>query len=211
MSLTVADEGSSRVVLIDDQVSYADAFSVALSIVPDIELVGRATNREDAVSRVLHSRPDLVLCDYRLPAGETGIMVATELRESGFRGPILILTGFLAPQVLRESAALDDVTALSKDTPITLIVTTMRALLTGDPLPEQVLEQTPEATILSPGELEVLECLTRGETPAEIAADLHLSLHTIRARIKFIHRKLGVTSQVEAVAKGIQSGLVVPP
>ncbi len=207
----MAEPEVSRIVLIDDQVSYADAFSVALSIVPDLELVSRATNRTDAVARVLQTVPDLVLCDYRLPAGETGVMVASDLREAGFKGPILILTGFLAPQVLRESAELDDVTALSKDTPITVIVTTMRALLSGDDLPEQVLEQTPETNLLSPGELEVLECLSRGETPAEIAADLHLSLHTIRARIKFIHRKLGVTSQVEAVARGMQLGLVVPP
>ena len=65
--------------------------------------------------------------------------------------------------------------------------------------------------MLSPGELEVLELLNTGKTPSEIAAELFLSLHTVRDRIKTMHRKLGVASQVEAIATATRLGLLVPP
>ena len=71
--------------------------------------------------------------------------------------------------------------------------------------------EAPGASDLSDGELEVLELLNNGRSPADIAEDLFLSLHTIRARIKSIHRKLGVSSQVEAVAEATRMGLLVPP
>ena len=64
---------------------------------------------------------------------------------------------------------------------------------------------------LSEGELEVLEHLNQGLTPAEIAQELHLSLHTIRARTKQLYRKLGVTSQGEAIAHATRLGMLVPP
>lgn len=64
---------------------------------------------------------------------------------------------------------------------------------------------------LSPGELEVLEMLNQGKSPAEIAGLLYLSLHTIRSRIKSTHRKLEVASQVEAIAVATRMGLLVPP
>lgn len=193
--------------MIDDQVSFVDAFGLALSITPDFELVGRAPDAPAGKDLCSGLQPDLVVCDYRLPDGRTGTEVASELRADGFASPIVILTGFLAPQVKREAEALPDVLAVSKDSPITDIISSMRSALDGN-FASTVIE---DQETLSAGELEVLELLNQGNSAAEIAELLHLSLHTIRARIKGMHRKLNVTSQVEAISKATRLGLLVPP
>lgn len=200
----------AKVVIIDDQVSYAEAIGLALSLTPDLELAGRAHDEESALELCANAKPDIVLCDYRLPEGDTGSKVASKLRESGFEAPIVILTGFLAPQVRREAAELANVDAISKDESVTSIVQLIRSRVFGTELAVDPSDDEPK-TMLSPGELEVLELLNVGKTPAEIANELFLSLHTVRDRIKTMHRKLGVASQVEAIATATRLGLLVPP
>lgn len=197
------------VVVIDDQVSYVDAFGLALSLTPDFELVGRAGDAETGIEVCLRTRPDLVVTDYRLPGGIAGTHLAATLREKGFDAPILVLTGFMAPQVVREAEEIENLHAMSKDTPMTSIVSAMRQVKSGGALDPD--EETSPPKMLSPGELEVLEMLANGNTPTEIANIMHLSLHTVRARIKGMHKKLNVASQGEAIATAIRLGLVVPP
>ncbi len=198
----------SRILMIDDQVSFVDAFGLALSLTEDLKLIGRATNADDGVELALKYRPDLVVTDYRLPAGRTGTDLASKLRLAGFESPIVVLTGFLAPQVRREVAQLPNVTALSKDTSVQQIVTTMRSIISGAEAEELVLDV---ASGLTPAELEVLEALNTGAGPTEIAEILHLSVHTVRGRIKSIYRKLSVSSLGEAIATATRMGVLVPP
>ncbi len=201
----------TRVVVIDDQVSYADALELAMSMTEDFEMVGRGSDSETGFSACLEARPELVVCDYRLPDGETGTSVAKRLREAGFKHPILILTSFLAPQVRREVTELVRVSALSKDTPIAGIVNAMREMRSNGEIDNAEFASVAPNSLLSAGEIEVLEHLAGGSTPAEIAEALFLSLHSVRARIKSMHKKLEVGSQGEAIAKAIRIGLVVPP
>jgi len=201
-------ETGARIVLIEDQVSYGDAVGLALSITSSMQLVGRSADADEGISLCFALAPDLLVTDYRLPAGRTGTEIAGTLREKGFTRPIVVLTGFVAPQVNREAEALDDVHVLSKDSAIADIIHAFGEILKGVPV------ATPEsaaANALSAGELEVLELLNQGFSPAQIAEQVFLSLHTIRARIKAIHRKLDVTSQVEAIAVATRLGLLVPP
>lgn len=199
---------SSRVVMIDDQVSYAEALGLALSITPDLEVVGQAADAAAGIEVCAGAEPDLVLCDFRLPDGRTGTEVADALRVSGLNVPIIILTGFPAPQVRREAASMRDVHVLSKDLSITELVNAIRSVLAGSPIADL---NTNDEVRLSAGEIEVLELLNQGLTPAEVAERLSLSIHAIRARIKSSYRKLGVGSQVEALVSATRRGLVVPP
>ena len=202
------DDVRQRLVMIDDQQSYAEALGLALSMTTDLELAARAPDGPTGIDLVLAIAPDAILCDYRLPAGDTGTAVLTELRARGCEAPAIVLTGFLAPQVQRETNEIANAMAMSKDSPISDIVGAVRSLLAGEFSAEA---NAPQTGVLSVGELEVLELLNSGLAPAEIAEQLFLSLHTVRARIKSIHRKLDVTSQVEALAAATRLGLLVPP
>jgi two-component system NarL family response regulator len=199
-------EPNVRLVVIEDQVSYGDAFELALSLTTSMQVQGRAADATEGIELCLSLQPDLVVCDYRLPASQTGTQVASALRDQGYEGPLVLLTGFVAPQVEREAAALTNVHVLSKDHSITEIISSLESVLAGAGLAKE-----PTDVELAPGELEVLELLNQGHSPAEIAGLIFLSLHTIRSRIKSMHRKLNVSSQSEAIAAATRRGLLVPP
>lgn len=201
----------SRLLMIEDQVSYGDAFGVALSLTEDLLLIARAADGKSGIEICSDLNPDLVVTDYRLAAGETGTDVAQRLRDSGFTKPIVLLTEFIAPQVRREAAMIEDIYILSKSHSITLLMSDLRAILDGTPPATTLPLNVGTPADLSPGEQEVLEYLNTGMSPTDIADHLHLSIHTIRARIKAVHRKLGVKSQSEAIVVATRRGLVVPP
>lgn len=207
----MSERDVSRLLMIEDQVSYGDAFGVALSLTQDLLLVARAADGDTGIELCTSLEPDLVVCDYRLAAGETGTKVAGQLRNAGFDNPIVLLTGFAAPQVRREASEIENIYILSKDDSIADLVTDLRAIIDGEPPSLALPGNAGTATELSPGEQEVLEFLNTGMSPTEIANDLHLSIHTIRARIKAMHRKLGVKSQSEAIVVATRRGLLVPP
>jgi len=71
-------------------------------------------------------------------------------------------------------------------------------------------EEDCEPTNLSPREYEVLEWITKGKTTAQIAEELHLSVHTINSHRKNILRKLNMRSPAELIVYAIESGLVKP-
>ena len=137
--------------------------------------------------------------------------MAADLRSIGFEAPIIVLTGFLAPQVQREVDELTDVTALSKDTSVQEIVTAMRSTISGGDQTKCVEVSRDDLHGLTNAELDVLESLNCGLVPTEIAETLHISIHTVRGRIKSIYRKLSVGSLGEAIATATRIGILVPP
>lgn len=216
VDLVEHDPRHARVVIVDDQRSFADALTLALSLTEDLRVVGVAPDAKSGFDLVVAAQPDLLVTDYRLSGSGNGIDLASRVRalsaqpktESLSETPILVLTGYAAPQVLRGAESLDAVSVVSKDHPISELVAAFRRALSGE---SEVAEPFENVAGLTKAELEVLELLGQGRQAAQIADDLYLSLHAIRFRIKTTLRKLDVTSQLEAVAKATSLGLLVPP
>ncbi len=101
--------------MIDDQATYTEGLALAFGMQSDLEVVGRATSSVQGVDIALKIQPDLVLCDYRIPGEANGVECAARLRENGYDGEIVILTGFAAPHIHDEAKALANVKVLSKD------------------------------------------------------------------------------------------------
>lgn len=204
----------SRILLIDDQRAFTDALTLALSLTGDLRVIAADSDAEQGFRSVEAAQPDLVVTDYRLDGRATGIDLARRVREaeesSGRREPvpIVILTAFPAPVVAREALELRNVSVLSKRSPVTEIVASLRQSVLGV-RSEPVVVSDPFS--LSPAELEVLELLASGMTATMIAEQLCLSVHAIRARIRGLLTKTHSTSQLEAVTKAARAGLVVPP
>lgn len=200
------------VAIIDDQRAFAEALALAISLTEDLSVVGRAPDAQSGHELVLATEPDLTVCDYRLPGAESGVDCARALRADGYKGAILVLTGYPAPQVHREVADLpgDPVRVVSKDSEIQQIILAFRHALDGGD-PDAYVETSHDDAGLSPGELQVLEMINDGLNATEIANRLFLSLHSVRSRIKSTLRKLNASSQREAVAKATRRGILVPP
>ena len=85
-------ENGIRVLLVDDHEMTRGALRQLLNLMPDIEVVGEASDGEEAMSAVQLLSPDIVLMDIKMP-GRNGLVAAWQLQQDpGFTGKVILLT-----------------------------------------------------------------------------------------------------------------------
>jgi DNA-binding NarL/FixJ family response regulator len=215
-----------RVLIADDQELLRSGFTMILEAETDITVVGEAADGHSAVGASEQLHPDVVLMDIRMP-GLDGIEATRRLRAAtGHQPKILILTTFDLDEYLYEAMKSGASGFLLKDTPKHELVHAVRSVAAGDALLapaltrrliEQYVRRPPPSALgttklakLTERELQVLRCLGRGETNAQIAAELHLSNATIRTHVSHILTKLNLRDRVQAVVVAYETGLIQP-
>ena len=223
-----------RVLIADDHALFRAGIRVMLSSRPDIEVVGEAEDGEDAVALCRKTRPDLVMMDITMPKMDG--VAATRMIKSEFpKTSVLVLTAYADEDVLMEAVRAGAAGFVVKDAvgPIELL-DAVRGVLNGEshvdqdlvmrlvrrladesgqrakPASETTVQQKAPAGPLTEREIEVLQLLPQGKTNRQIAAELHLSLSTVKKRLERIISKLGVSDRTQAAVKAIELGLVDP-
>jgi DNA-binding NarL/FixJ family response regulator len=201
------NEGSIRVLVVDDQRLVAEAFAENLNQEPDLQLVGVAGDEPAAMQAIEEQRPHVVLLDYMLPLPE-GPDVAARIAQRWPEVRVLMVTGRTDEQARRRSLEAGCVGFVSKDVSTHELVSAVRAAASGAtvavvpaPAPQ------PNATV-TPRELEVLQMLADGRTTREIASSMFISYATTRNHIQHILHKLGAHSRLQAVAVATRQGLL---
>ena len=201
------NEGSIRVLVVDDQRLVAEAFAENLNQEPDLHLVGVAGDEPAAMQAIEEQRPHVVLLDYMLPLTE-GPDVAARIAQRWPEVRVLMVTGRTDEQARRRSLEAGCVGFVSKDVSTHELVSAVRAAASGasvavapSPAPQ------PNATV-TPRELEVLQMLADGRTTREIASSMYISYATTRNHIQHILHKLGAHSRLQAVAVATRQGLL---
>ena len=214
---------SIRVLLADDQAMIRGGLRLILEDQPDITVVGEAADGAEAIALARLLRPDVCLVDIRMP-GRDGIEVTRALAGPGVPDPlrVVIVTTFDLDEYVDGALRAGAVGFLLKGTSPALLVEAVRAARAGDGLisPQVTLRllrhltpgKTPaqRAMPLSARELEVAAAIARGRTNNEIAADLFISLSTVKSHLTSIHNKLEVRNRVEIAAWAWATGLVRP-
>jgi DNA-binding NarL/FixJ family response regulator len=214
-----------RVLLADDQELVRDGFRMILSAQADVEVVGEASDGDEAVELARRLRPDVVLMDIRMP-GTDGIEATRTLLADRSDMRVLILTTFDHDEYVYEAFRAGASGFLLKDVPRAQLVSAVRTVASGAELlsptiTRRMIEEfvrRPQATqtlpeelaTLTERELEVLRHLAAGESNAEIAAALVLSEATIKTHVAHVLQKLGLRDRVQAVVYAYESGLVRP-
>jgi two-component system, NarL family, response regulator LiaR len=210
---TVVDQ-KIRVVLVDDHDMVRRGLASYLSITPDIQLVGEASNGEEAVRICGEIQPDIVLMDIMMPKMD-GIEATHIIRKKYPQIQIIALTSYqekeLVHQVIMEGA----ISYLLKNVTGEELVTAIRKGYAGKPTmaPEiaqaLIKDQFPApGDDLTPREKEVLNLLVEGLSNPEIADRLTVSRSTARAHVSNILMKLGVTNRSEAISLALRNKLV---
>jgi DNA-binding NarL/FixJ family response regulator len=211
-----------RVVIADDQPMMRAGFKAVLEAAGDIEVVGEASDGEQAVRAAHEFAPDVVLMDIRMP-GMDGIEATRRLP----RQRVLILTTFGLDQYILEALRAGASGFLLKDAPTQEVVAAVRAVAAGDAvlstavtrqLLDQVAKRLPAAVSRRPDELdlltereqEVLRMLANGLSNAEIAAALVVSEATVKSHVSHLLGKLGLRDRVQAVIYAYETRLVAP-
>jgi DNA-binding NarL/FixJ family response regulator len=216
---------SIRVLLADDQAMVRAGFRMILGSEPDIEVVGEAENGEQAAAAARRLRPDVVLMDIQMPGGD-GLQATrriTESRELPTR--VVILTTFERDEYVFEAMQSGASGFLLKNAPPEELIHAVRVVAAGDALlapsvTRRIIEQfarrpvEPEVRAqlesLTQREREVLVMLARGNSNAELAAELFVTEGTIKTHVSSLLAKLGLRDRVQAVVLAYESGLVRP-
>jgi DNA-binding NarL/FixJ family response regulator len=214
----------TSVVVIDDQ----DLVRTGLELVLDArgcDVLGTAADGRAGVELVLRTRPDVALMDVRMPVLD-GIAATRELTAAGVATRVLILTTYDLDQYVYAALRAGAAGFLLKATPPERLVAGIETVAAGESLlapeltrrlieehvrrPPPVPGVPPALAGLTERELEVFELVVRGLTNDEIAARLVVSQATVKTHVNRFLAKLGLTTRVQAVVLGYESGLVVP-
>ena len=211
-----------RVLLADDHNLVRQGIRTLLQISKSFEIVGEATDGEEALALIDRLRPQVVLLDVRMPK-LTGIDV---LRAARVRFPevgILLLTTFDEDAVVLEAVRLGAQGFLLKDVSLEQLESAVRTVAAGGSLilpavTERVLrglEKEPTKfdcaelpDPLAPREREVLRLIAAGFSNREIAEASGTAEGTVKNQASSILSKLGVRDRTRAVLKALELGLI---
>ena len=211
-----------KILIADDHLIIRQGLRLILETENDLELVGEASDGNEALSLCKKLRPDVVLMDLRMPNMD-GLTAIEKLRVEQPNIAVVILTTFNEDDLMFRGLQAGAHGYLLKDTDRNTLFDTIRAAARGETLlkPEimaRVLSHTnASSTIeikatglmnLTEREQEVLEAVARGERSKEIAVQLGISERTIKAHLASIYNKLGVDSRAAAIAVAAQRGLL---
>jgi DNA-binding NarL/FixJ family response regulator len=203
-----------RVLLADDQALVRGGFRLILESQPGITVVAEAADGPQAVALARRLRPDVCLVDIRMP-GQDGIEVTRALAGPGVADPlrVVIVTTFDTDEYVYGALRAGAAGFLLKDAGPALLIEAVRAAAAGDALispsvtvrllSRLVPARGPAAGArdeLSGRELDIAREIARGRTNREIAAELFISLSTVKTHITRIQAKLGVRNRVEIAA-----------
>ncbi|WP_199844880.1 response regulator [Streptomyces scabiei] len=213
-----------RLLLVDDDPLVRAGLTFMLGGADDIEIVGEAADGDEVDALVDRTRPDVVLMDIRMPTVDG--LTATERLRTRADGPqVVVLTTFHADdQVLRALRA-GAAGFVLKDTPPDDIVDAVRRVAAGDPVLSPAVTRRLMAhaadgapgtrhdtararlAVLNDREREVAVAVGRGASNAEIAAELFLSVATVKTHVSRVLAKLGLNNRVQIALLTYDAGL----
>jgi DNA-binding NarL/FixJ family response regulator len=223
-----------RVLLADDQEMVRTGFRFFLDAQPDIAVVAEAADGEKAVNLAREIRPDVCLLDIRMPKLD-GLDATRLLAGPGVPDPlrVVVVTTFDLDEYVYAALRGGACGFLLKDSGPALLVEAVRAAAAGDSLvspsitvrllkhltappkpaadpPSDRAWQLRPQEPLTDRELDVVRLVALGRTNAEIAADLHVSLSTVKTHLASVQLKLAARNRVEIAAWAWQTGHVQP-
>ncbi|MFD3496893.1 response regulator [Streptomyces sp. NPDC058678] len=216
-----------RVLIADDQEMVRTGFRFFLDAQPDITVVAMAADGAEAVALARKVRPDVCLLDIRMPKLD-GLEATRMLAGPEVADPmrVVVVTTFDLDEYVYGALRGGACGFLLKDSGPTLLAEAVRAAAAGDSLVSpsvtvrllRHVTETPQANApsrpafpsepLTDRELDVVRLVALGRTNAEIAAELYVSLSTVKTHLSSVQLKLAARNRVEIAAWAWQNGQV---
>jgi two-component system response regulator DevR len=204
-----------RIFLLDDHEVVRRGIAELLSTVPDFEIVGEAGTAEQALSRVLASKPDVAVLDARLPDG-SGIDVCRDIRSALPSTYCLILTSYDDQDAVLSSVLAGASGYVLKEVRTAGLIDAIRQVALGrsliDPaviaqVMDRVRQGTPTDTrlaALTQREREVLDLIADGMTNRQIGESMFLAEKTVKNYVSSLLGKLGMERRTQAAVFGAE-------
>jgi DNA-binding NarL/FixJ family response regulator len=206
---------SIRVLLVDDDALVRSGLKMMLSGAADIAVVGEADDGRGVLAAVDRHRPDVVLMDLRMPQVD-GIAATRLVRAQPDPPAVVVLTTFDADELVLRALQAGASGFLLKDTPPPEIVRAIELVHAGDAMLSPTVARRLIALVAGDGEAaarrdgarerlaslsarehEVAVAVGQGWANAEIAAELHMSVATVKAHVSKLLAKLDLDNRVQ--------------
>lgn len=207
-----------RVFVTDDHAIVRKGITALLSARPDFEVVGEAENGRQAVIEVERLRPDVILMDLEMPEMD-GIEAIRTITIQQPDARILVLTSFAADEKAFPAIKAGALGYLLKDSGPPELIQAIRQVYRGEPsihptiarkllreISSPKVQQPPSPDPLTEREVEVLKCVARGLSNADIAQELVISEATVRNHVSNILGKLHLANRIQAALYALREG-----
>ena len=214
-----------RVLIADDQGMVRSGFTTLLNSEPDIEVVGEAVNGQEAVTRAIQLRPDVILMDVRMPVLD-GLQATRQITAMDDAPRVLVLTTFDLDDYVYQALRWGASGFLLKDASARELAEAVRVVAAGDALLSPSVTRRLIAEFARMGaprgpsrktlkdlterETEVLALVAQGLSNAEIAGRLVVAEQTVKTHVSRVLMKLGLRDRTQAVVLAYETGLIQP-
>jgi len=208
-----------RILLVDDETLFRRALARLLQAEPGFEIVGEASNAEQAYRFARDRQPDVVLLDLRMPQVD-GIETMRRLKAARPSLPVLILTSLESDHSVQDAVRSGAAAYLLKDSTPEVLAASIRSICAGgraaspsvwDRMTRLMTGYAADAKTLdglTPREIQIIRLVASGLANKQIAFQLRLSEKTVRNHISNIYEKLQVRDRAQAVLYAARKGLV---
>lgn len=200
-----------RLLIADDHSLVRLGFASLLSYQPDLEVVGTASDGEEAVRLFVEQSPDVVVMDLMMPRVD-GVEATRRIRTLNDAAKILILTTFGTSVDVARAITAGASGAIMKDSTNDELLDAIRTVMSGGTVfsPEVKTAMNEEANPpeFTKKQMEVLYSLTRGLTNADIAKLYGITTDAAKRHVMVIFKKLGASNRAEAVMIALRRQLL---
>jgi DNA-binding NarL/FixJ family response regulator len=217
---------SIRVAIADDHALVRAGFRALLEAEPGLEVVGEASDGAEAIELARTEAPDVVLMDIRMP-GTDGVAATSQItsQQTAVRpARVLILTTFDLDEYVYAALRAGASGFLLKDTPPAELLAAIRIIASGDALlapsvtrklirefaRQSPASPRPSLDVLTDREQDVLALVARGLSNAEIAAELFITLATVKTHVSRLLAKLAARDRAQLIVVAYESGFAAP-
>ena len=213
-----------RVLIVDDQSLFREGLITILSVHDEFEVVGEASNGEEALRLAVQLKPQVILMDLRMPIMD-GVRATQLISTQAPNCKVIVLTTFDDDESIFDGLRAGAVGYLLKDVASEKLFEAIRASSRGEyfMLPSvtakvmaefsrlsqakpKVDEQLIDA--LSAREIEILELIAQGDSNKQIAETLFIAEGTVKNHVTNILSKLGVKDRAQAVIRSKNLGIL---
>ena len=208
-----------RIVIADDQSLFRSGLAHLLREDPRVDVVGEASNGEEAVRLAVELSPDLVLMDLKMPRLD-GVEATQRLAREAPSVKVLILTSFETDGYVLQALRAGASGYLLKDSERDAIVNSILAVAAGErviasAVANRVVDMLTGNTTgkeyydgLTRRELEILRLMAAGMANKQIAYQLKISEKTARNHVSNMYEKLNIHDRAQVALYAVRKGLV---
>jgi DNA-binding NarL/FixJ family response regulator len=200
-----------RILVADDHFVVRMGLIALVNTEDDLEVIGEASDGNQAVDLFEKLKPDLVLMDLRMPIKD-GIDATTEIFSKHPHARVLMLTTYDGDTDIHRAVQSGAQGYVLKNATGVELIPALRAVAAGQKwIPKEISARLASRKLfeeLTPRELEVLQQTARGLANKEIGDALNITEHTVKDHLKHILGKLRVADRTEAVTVALQRGII---